>query len=520
MHKNIKQNNYNRYAANRDVISLFSGAMGLDIGLGKAGLNVVIGQDFDAVCVKTMQANGHRVLGGDIREIQPQQLLDMTGLSVGEPFLICGGPPCQPFSTAGKRLGINDPRGSLFMDFIRMIDYIRPRFFVMENVKGIMSSPLKHVPLSERDESDPDQKLGTVLDVILAEFDKLGYKTVYGVLDAVNYGVPQFRERFVIIGSRDNEDIFLPIPTHFQMHQSKEYQWQTVRSVIENLEFDHGECATLSEERLKFLKMVPKGGNWRDLPENIISIAMGGAYKSGGGKVGFQAIASALETFYGTLIEKIDGLNIQKVMKRKNPYLYRAKAMQSATEIVDSVLTAFVSSSEETIFGNCFFEPIAIAASGGNKALAEGIDIMIQNKETNTISAIAVKSGPSVFNADSKKRQEQNFTAASKLAQQAKARYEAYIGYCYGKKKDSGRGKPKMYQELAGKRFWAELTGDEEFYIKIIGYMGTMPEKYVADYKESYNRAANRLVREFSNSFCRDDGSIDWEKLVEFNSGD
>ena len=233
-----------------------------------------------------------------------------------------------------------------------------------------------------------------------------------------------------------------------------------------------------------------------------------------------QAIASALETFYGTLIEKIDGLNIQKVMKRKNPYLYRAKAMQSATEIVDSVRTAFVSSSEETIFGNCFFEPIAIAASGGNKALAEGIDIMIQNNETNTISAIAVKSGPSVFNADSKKRQEQNFTAASKLAQQAKARYEAYIGYCYGKKKESGRGKPKMYQELAGKRFWAELTGDEDFYIKIIGYMGTMPEKYVADYKESYNRAANRLVREFSNSFCREDGSIDWEKLVEFNSGD
>lgn len=77
-----------------------------------------------------------------------------------------------------------------------------------------------------------------------------------------------------------------------------------------------------------------------------------------------------------------------------------------------------------------------------------------------------------------------------------------------------------MYQELAGKRFWAELTGDEEFYIKIIGYMGTMPENTVADYKESYNRAANRLVREFSNSFCRDDGSIDWEKLVEFNSGD
>lgn len=278
---------YSKYYDNRDVISLFSGAMGLDIGLAKAGLNVVIGQDFDASCVKTMRANGHNVLEGDIREIEPQQLLSLTGLHIGEPFLICGGPPCQPFSTAGKRLGINDPRGSLFMDFIRMIDYIRPRFFVMENVKGIMSAPLKHVPLAERDEKDPEQRLGTVLDVILSEFNKLGYKTVYGVLDAVNYGVPQFRERFVLIGSRDNEDIFLPIPTHFQMHQNQEYQWQSVRSVIEDLEFDSGECATLSDERLKFLKMVPQGGNWRDLPEDIIPIAMGGAYTSGGGKVGF-----------------------------------------------------------------------------------------------------------------------------------------------------------------------------------------------------------------------------------------
>lgn len=233
-----------------------------------------------------------------------------------------------------------------------------------------------------------------------------------------------------------------------------------------------------------------------------------------------SAIATSLETFYKTPIEKINELDITKVMKRKNPYLYRAKAMENASEIVESVLSAFVSSSEETIFGNCFFEPIAIAASGGSKALAEGIDIMIQDNNSNTIYAVAVKSGPSVFNADSKKRQEQNFIAASKLAQQVKARYEAYIGYCYGKKKDSGRGKPKMYQELAGKRFWAELTGDEDFYIKIIGYMGTLPEQYISSYKQSYNMAFNRLVREFSNNFCKDDGSIDWERLVEFNSGD
>lgn len=233
-----------------------------------------------------------------------------------------------------------------------------------------------------------------------------------------------------------------------------------------------------------------------------------------------KAIATALETFYGTLIEKIDNLDIIKVMKRKNPYLYRAKAMENASEIVESVLSAFVSSSEETIFGNCFFEPIAIAACGGNKALAEGIDIMLQDDNLNTIYAIAVKSGPSVFNADSKKRQEQNFMAAAKLAKQAKARYEAYIGYCYGKKKEGKRGMPKMYQELAGKKFWAEITGDEEFYVKIIGFMGALPEQYVAAYKESYNKAFNRLVREFSNDFCKEDGSIDWEKLVEFNSGD
>ncbi len=276
-----------RYKDNRDVISFFSGAMGLDIGLGKAGLNVVIGQDFEPACVETMKANGHKVLGGDIRQIQPEKMLELTGLHRGEPFMICGGPPCQPFSTAGKRLGINDPRGSLFMDFIRMIDYIRPRFFVMENVKGIMSAPLKQDTTTEHTRGGSKQKGGTVLDVILAEFNKLGYKTVYGILDAVNYGVPQFRERFVLIGSRDNENIFLPYPTHFQMHQNAEYRWKTVGEAIKDLEMNPGEYSALGSERKAYIHMVPEGGNWRDLPQEIIPEAMGGAYESGGGKVGF-----------------------------------------------------------------------------------------------------------------------------------------------------------------------------------------------------------------------------------------
>ena len=260
-------------------ISLFSGAMGLDIGLQQAGIDIQIGQDFNKACVNTMFQNGHKAILGDICRIEPEELLSAAGLTFGEPFLICGGPPCQPFSTAGKRLGINDPRGSLFREYVRMIDVIRPRFFVMENVKGLMSSPLK--------DADGKNTAGKVIDIILEEFAKLNYKTVYGVLDSVNYGVPQFRERFVMIGSRDNEDIFLPIPTHFQMHQNAAYRWSTLGDCIRDLENTPGECADFTPLRRKYLKMVPEGGNWKNLPPDILKEAMGGAYSSGGGKVGF-----------------------------------------------------------------------------------------------------------------------------------------------------------------------------------------------------------------------------------------
>lgn len=262
---------------NRDVISLFSGAMGLDIGLSDAGLTTIIGQDFDAACIATMRANGQNAVGGDIRGIDAAELLEQAGLMRGAPFLVCGGPPCQPFSTAGKRGGISDPRGGLFADFIRMIDYIRPRFFIMENVKGLMSAPLPHVVGDAR----------AAIDIILAEFQKLRYNTVYGILDAVNYGVAQFRERFVLIGSRDNEAVFLPMPTHFYMHQDIAYRWRTLRDAIAGLETDCGDCAAFSKERLAFLKLIPEGGNWRDLPGELIPAAMGGAYASGGGKAGF-----------------------------------------------------------------------------------------------------------------------------------------------------------------------------------------------------------------------------------------
>lgn len=263
----------------RQAISLFSGGMGLDIGLQDAGIHIAVGQDLDPSCIKTIRENGHAAIGGDIAQLRSETVLELAGLRIGEPFLICGGPPCQPFSTAGKRLGVNDPRGSLFIEFVRMIREIQPRFFVMENVKGLVSSKLvDHGGKSEET---------TVLDVVLEQFARIGYHTVHGILDAVNYGVPQFRERLIILGSRDNENVFLPVPTHFQIHQNPGYRWNVLGNVIRDLEDDEGECASFSPERLRFLKMVPEGGNWRDLPEEVKKIAMGGAYDSGGGKVGF-----------------------------------------------------------------------------------------------------------------------------------------------------------------------------------------------------------------------------------------
>ena len=263
----------------RQAISLFSGGMGLDIGLQDAGIRIATGQDVDSSCIKTIRENGHAAIEGDITQLRSETLLEQAGLRIGEPFLICGGPPCQPFSTAGKRLGVNDPRGSLFIEFVRMIREIRPRFFVMENVKGLVSSKLV-----DRGGKSEDT---TVLDVVLEQFAHIGYHTVHGILDAVNYGVPQFRERLIILGSRDNEQVFLPVPTHFQIHQNPLYRWNVLGDAIRDLEDDVGECASFSQERLHFLKMVPEGGNWRDLPEEAKKIAMGGAYYSGGGKVGF-----------------------------------------------------------------------------------------------------------------------------------------------------------------------------------------------------------------------------------------
>ena len=153
----------------------------------------------------------------------------------------------------------------LYNQFIHVVETIRPRFFVMENVKGLASMP-----------SDPtDKQSPLLLQDILKKFKDLGYHTVHGVLDAVHYGTPQFRERLVIIGSRDKD-----------MHQKAEMRWSTLFDAIGDITNcgPHGKFTPAVNE---YLKLVPEGGNWRSLPPAQAEAAMGGAYKSGGGKVGF-----------------------------------------------------------------------------------------------------------------------------------------------------------------------------------------------------------------------------------------
>ncbi len=262
------------------VVSLFSGAMGLDLGLAAAGLHVSVSQDSDKWCVQTALTNDHNSVLGDIRgliEADPACgfLLNPAKLDIGDVFAVVGGPPCQSFSTAGKRLGTDDARGTLYEQFIHVVRTTKPRFFVMENVKGLASMPA------------PDGYTGTLLSVIIEKFRGLGYHTVFGVLDAVHFGAPQFRERLIIIGSRDSEAIFLPSATHFHMHQNPEMRWRTLGSAIFDLMENPGICAKFSPNILKYLSMVPEGGNWRSLPQHCVEAAMGGAFESGGGKVGF-----------------------------------------------------------------------------------------------------------------------------------------------------------------------------------------------------------------------------------------
>lgn len=228
-----------------------------------------------------------------------------------------------------------------------------------------------------------------------------------------------------------------------------------------------------------------------------------------------EKIAELLDKFYERRIDKIQTLKLKQTLKRKNPYLFRAIGNQKASDIVEEILKAYMSSSDEGIFGDAFFEPLAQFVSGGTVSPSEGVDVAIETDTT--YKAIAVKSGPSVFNAQSKRRQESEFKSLENRLRKLQKHFDPIVGYSYGNKKQKNPNAP--FRELAGQDFWQEITGDPDFYLKIIRLMKDKPQKHLTEYQQAWDAAVNRFSKEFMEEFCYEDGTIDWEKLTQLNSG-
>lgn len=273
------------------IISLFSGAMGLDLGLEKAGFRTCVAIETNKTAVSTIKANKKTlpVFNSAIQDVTTDRILDEAGLTVGEATIVSGGPCCQSFSTAGKRGSLSDPRGSLFRDFCRIVREAQPRFFVMENVKGLLSAAIKHRPLDERGPGfpplAPEEEFGSAFRVILNELTKLGYYVIYGLVNTADYGTPQTRHRVIIIGSRDGESISLPKTTHSKDGKDDKQKWVTLGRAIRGVK--SREWSKFSEKDLKFLKSIMPGGCWTSLPEAQQEEALGAAYRSWGGRKGF-----------------------------------------------------------------------------------------------------------------------------------------------------------------------------------------------------------------------------------------
>lgn len=275
------------------VISLFSGAMGLDLGLEQAGFKIVLAVECDAQAVATIKLNrlDLPVINRRIEDVTTTEILKMAGLKRGGDFVVSGGPSCQSFSTAGQRRSLGDPRGGLFRHFLRVVEEAQPKFFVMENVKGMLSAAIMHRPLNERGPGFPelksDEELGSAFKVITHELRRLNYYTTFDVLNAANYGTPQCRERIIFIGSRDGQEIKTPQPTHAEKQSVQFLPWVSLKSVIGRFRDSNPPGIKLRANDERYLRLVPEGGNWRDLPPEIQKQAMGGALDSWGGRSGF-----------------------------------------------------------------------------------------------------------------------------------------------------------------------------------------------------------------------------------------
>lgn len=229
-------------------------------------------------------------------------------------------------------------------------------------------------------------------------------------------------------------------------------------------------------------------------------------------------IEANIIAFHQKRLEKLSTLNLHDVLRRKNPYLFRAKNILTAHELVQSILNAYLSSQEETLFGN-FLEDLAVFVAkevyGGHKSAAEGIDLEIE--KDGTVYIVAIKSGPNWGNSSQIARMRNNFKQATRRLRQNRGitAVVAVNGCCYGRDNRPDKGD---YLKLCGQAFWEFISGDSNMYVSLIQPLGHRAREKHADFQREYTRILNRFTREFMDEFCTND-LIDWHKLLRFNSG-
>tara|TARA_R110002095_G_scaffold176512_1_gene153979 strand:- start:1714 stop:3036 length:1323 start_codon:yes stop_codon:yes gene_type:complete len=285
------------------TLSLFSGAMGLDLGIESTGrFDLLACVEKETAFCETIRRNRDagrlpkklRVYEGDITDVSPEKVMEECGLKPGELDLLIGGPPCQSYSTAGKRGTTQDPRGMLIWQFLRYVEVMQPKFFVMENVRGLVSAALKHRPIADRPEkggpplSEAEER-GSVIRQFARDLQKRGsvaYHMDCFEVNAVNYGAPQLRERAVFIGNRYNKRVDFPDPTHGHREPGL-LPWRTLRDAIGGLNDPGQVIMDFSPRKKSYLSLVPEGSNWRSLPENVQKESMGRAWLAKRGRSGW-----------------------------------------------------------------------------------------------------------------------------------------------------------------------------------------------------------------------------------------
>ncbi len=249
-----------------NTVDLFAGAGGLSLGLEQAGFNHVLLNDIDKDACNTLKFNKPRwnVVQCDVKEISSKHIKRKVDL-------ITGGFPCQPFSYAGKNLGFNDIRGTVFFEVARIVDEIKPKVFMLENVKGL----IKH---------DNGNTFNTIKDII----KELGYELYASVINAVDYGVPQKRERIILVGVKlpKSSEVYFEWPEEYADYAKTTMRDVLFKGKLYDCDVPFSNWMAYSENKAKVLKLVPPGGCWRDLPVNIQKSYMGKSYYSGGGKTG------------------------------------------------------------------------------------------------------------------------------------------------------------------------------------------------------------------------------------------